>query len=230
MARPRPAELWRHGDEERRRLRRLAACMAGSMGVLGVIAEVSIKVLPFPHRARRPCALTWASSRRAQASSTRWGGQPLPIHASAWWDGALVLRLAGARKAAVQDRPAMQPGRRYHPEAIWPQPFWAGLRDQNDEFFMPAPPGPWQGGAKLVAPVRCRQTAPAAEPARRTAGRMGRRPALGRHADAGGAGPRGGSCQAGAAMPPCSASQRQERRGSFAPLSPALAGPHPSSS
>ena len=30
-----------------------------------------------------------------------WGGQPLPINASAWWDGMLVLRLSGAA-AAVQ--------------------------------------------------------------------------------------------------------------------------------
>ena len=40
-----------------------------------------------------------------QASALRrlndWAGQPLPLNASAWWDGMLVLRLAGAA-AAVQ--------------------------------------------------------------------------------------------------------------------------------
>jgi glycolate oxidase FAD binding subunit len=38
-----------------------------------------------------------------QASAIRrlneWGGQPLPLNASAWWDGMLVLRLSGAGAA-----------------------------------------------------------------------------------------------------------------------------------
>ena len=40
-------QLRRPGDEERRRLRRVA-CLAGSLGTLGVILEVSLKVLPLP--------------------------------------------------------------------------------------------------------------------------------------------------------------------------------------
>ncbi|GAA0760095.1 glycolate oxidase subunit GlcE [Ideonella azotifigens] len=107
--------------------------LAGSMGVLGVICEVSLKVLP------RPPATRTLRFDMDQANALRhlneWAGQPLPLQASAWWDGILVLRLAGA-EAAVASAARLLGG-----EAI-PPPlaagFWAGLRDQRDEFFLHA--------------------------------------------------------------------------------------------
>ncbi|MFO1218828.1 MAG: glycolate oxidase subunit GlcE [Burkholderiaceae bacterium] len=107
--------------------------LAGSMGILGVICEVSLKVLPVP-----PATLTLRfelDQVAALAQLAAWGGKPLPIHASAWWSGMLVLRLAGAR-AAVQAAAQQLGG-----EAIAPalaQTFWDGLRDQHDEFFTDA--------------------------------------------------------------------------------------------
>ena len=128
--------------------------MAGSMGVLGVIAEVSLKVLPFPmaHATLRfdlgqPQALTQLN---------RWGGLPLPINASAWWDGALVLRLAGANAAVEAATQAL--GGDVIPEDL-AQPFWAGLRDHGDEFFIGAERAV-QGGANLWR-LSLPQTAPA---------------------------------------------------------------------
>jgi glycolate oxidase FAD binding subunit len=104
--------------------------LAGSLGVLGVICEVSLKVLPVaPATATLRFDLDQAAAIRRL---NEWAGQPLPLNASAWWDGTLVVRLAGAA-AAVQ---AAQ--QRLGGEAI-PEPlagaFWAGLRDQTDEFF-----------------------------------------------------------------------------------------------
>ena len=127
--------------------------MAGSMGVLGVIVEVSLKVLPLPYAE----ATLRFELGQAQAllQLNRWGSQPLPINACAWWDGALVLRLAGAR-AAVQSA-TLTLGGELIPDAL-ARPFWTGLRDHADEFFLGAERAV-QGGAALWR-LSLPQTAP----------------------------------------------------------------------
>jgi len=127
--------------------------LAGSMGVLGLIAEVSLKVLPRPVAV---CTLRFDLSQSAALNQlNRWGGKPLPLHASAWWDGALVLRLAGAQ-AAVQSAIG-QLGGDVIPEDM-AAPFWEGVRDHSDEFFVGATRAV-QGGAKLWR-LSMPQTAP----------------------------------------------------------------------
>jgi glycolate oxidase FAD binding subunit len=112
--------------------------LAGSMGTLGAILEVSLKVLPVP------TAVATLRFELDEAEALKrlntWGGQPLPIHASAWWSGMLVLRLAGAR-AAVQSAQAQLGGEPVDAELA--AGFWTGLRDHSDEFFV--------GAAKAVA-------------------------------------------------------------------------------
>src|SRR6218665_1267313 len=128
--------------------------MAGSLGVLGLILEVSLKVLP------RPVAQATLRFELGQAQAlnqlNRWGGLPLPINASAWWDGALVLRLAGAQAAVAAA--CEQLGGELIPEDL-AQPFWSGLRDHSDEFFQGAGRAV-QGGAALWR-LSLPQTAPA---------------------------------------------------------------------
>lgn len=127
--------------------------MAGAMGILGVIAEVSLKVLPHPVA---EATLRFDLSQQAALTQlNRWGGKPLPINASAWWDGALVLRLTGAR-AAVQAAITNLGGDVIPNEMA--QPFWQGLRDHSDEFFIGATRAV-QGGAKLWR-LSLPQTAP----------------------------------------------------------------------
>jgi glycolate oxidase FAD binding subunit len=111
----------------------VSRALAGSLGVLGVICEVSLKVLPRP-----PATLTTRIEAEQAAAIRRvneWGGQPLPINASAWWDGMLVLRLSGATAAvrAAFDRIG---GELIAPETA--DAFWGGLRDHSDEFFVGA--------------------------------------------------------------------------------------------
>ena len=82
--------------------------LAGSWGTLGVITEVSLKVLPVaPAEATLMCA--GIAQGAALALLHRWGGQPLPLNASAWvhdtmakpGDDYLFVRLRGA-VAAVE--------------------------------------------------------------------------------------------------------------------------------
>ena len=117
--------------------------MAGSMGVLGLICEVSLKVLPQP-----PAIATLRfelDQAQALAQLNTWGGQPLPLSASAWWEGMLVLRLAGAA-AAVQSAQQALGGEGVEP--VLASDFWTGLRDHTDEFFIGAAKAV-DGGATL---------------------------------------------------------------------------------
>jgi glycolate oxidase FAD binding subunit len=116
--------------------------LAGSLGVLGLIAEVSLKVLPRPRAvATLRLELDAASAIRRTGELL---GQPLPLNASAWWDGMLVLRLAGA-EAAVQSALARIGGERVEPAMA--DPFWLGLRDHSDEFFVGAAKAVQSGAA-----------------------------------------------------------------------------------
>jgi len=121
--------------------------LAGSLGTLGLIAEVSLKLLPrpaveFTRRFEMPQA-------QALEALRRWGGRPLPVSASTWCAGALSLRLSGAQsavKAAAQELggesvPAEQAAR-----------LWAGIREQTDAFFAGQAPL-WRLSLPALAPV-----------------------------------------------------------------------------
>ena len=82
--------------------------LAGSWGQLGLITEVSLKVLPVaPGEATLVCA--GVSQAQALKLINQWGGQPLPLNASAWVHDATAspaqdfffVRLRGA-VAAVE--------------------------------------------------------------------------------------------------------------------------------
>ncbi len=128
--------------------------LAGSMGILGLICEVSLKVLPKP-----PAQATLRfdmPQAEALAAVNGWGAQPLPINASAWWNHTLVLRLAGAR-AAVQAA-CLKLGGEAVPEPM-ASAFWSGLRDHDDEFFESAHAAVASGATLWRVSLPC--TAPA---------------------------------------------------------------------
>ncbi|HEX2539646.1 MAG TPA: glycolate oxidase subunit GlcE [Caldimonas sp.] len=107
--------------------------VAGSLGILGVIVEVSLKVLP---KAEAQATLRFdLKPKDALERLHGWGAQPLPIDASAWWNGNLVIRLRGS-EASVGQAAASLGGEPIGPAAAGP--FWDSLRDQTDPFFAAA--------------------------------------------------------------------------------------------
>ncbi len=104
--------------------------LAGSLGTLGVILEVSLKVLP------RPVAEQTRRFELPQAQAitqlNAWAGQPLPISAAAWHAGVLQLRLSGAEAAlrAAAERLGGEPV-----AAAEGQSFWDAVREQTHPFF-----------------------------------------------------------------------------------------------
>ncbi len=104
--------------------------IAGSLGTLGIILELSLKVLP------RPTAETTLRFEFDEAEAIRrindWSGQPLPLSASAWSTGVLTLRLSGA-DAAVRAATARLGGERIGAETA--AAFWSGLREQTADWF-----------------------------------------------------------------------------------------------
>ena len=107
--------------------------VAGSLGILGVIVEVSLKATP---RAESEATLRFdCKPGEALALLHAWGQRPLPLDASAWWNGSLVARLRGS-EAAVGEAAATLGGERIAAAAA--APFWQGLRDHTDPFFVAA--------------------------------------------------------------------------------------------
>ncbi len=108
----------------------ISRLLAGSLGTLGVILEVSLKVLP------RPPAETSLRfelpDARALEQANRWAGMPLPVSATAWRDDALTLRLSGAAAAV---RAATQKLGGEALDAAAAARFWEGIREHSDPFF-----------------------------------------------------------------------------------------------
>ncbi|CAI8718751.1 glycolate dehydrogenase, putative FAD-binding subunit [Pseudomonas sp. IT-P2] len=104
----------------------LSRLMAGSYGSLGVITEVSLKVLPKP-RACLSLSLEMPSEQ-ALLRLAEWGQQPLPISAACHDGRQLHLRLEGGEGsvAAAHDRLGGE---------LIDSSFWADLNEQHLGFF-----------------------------------------------------------------------------------------------
>ena len=136
--------------------------MAGAWGTLGVLTEVSLKVLPVaPAEATLCFELDQAE---ALARLHAWGGQPLPLNASCWVQGdaagQLVVRLRGA-VAAVEAACKTMGGERLDNTAV--AGAWDGCREQTLPWFAARtvaalpPPQPgldlWRLSVAATAPV-----------------------------------------------------------------------------
>jgi len=122
----------------------VSRALAGSWGALGLITELSLKVLPV---APAEATLVFDVDQfNALERLHRWGGQPLPINASRWLrdTGAgkerLFLRLRGAAaavEAACERLLAEASGVRLNDAQAATD--WTACRDQRLPFFTDAP-------------------------------------------------------------------------------------------
>lgn len=150
--------------------------MAGSFGILGLITQVSLKVLPVAP-AEATLVFDWPQQRALDALH-RWGGQPLPLNASLWlgtagpaYDevgaqpmgahgsathepmGRLHVRLRGA-VAAVESACRHMGGELL--AAAEAPALWSACREQTLPFFL-NPPSPdaclWRLSVPQTTPV-----------------------------------------------------------------------------
>jgi glycolate oxidase FAD binding subunit len=142
--------------------------MVGAMGTLGVLTEISLKVLP-----RAPAEATLSCAGLDQQTALdllhRWGGQPLPLNASCWLvetstgppRGHLYVRLRGAAAAVEAACPRMLAdlqalgGEAARMDNAQAAPDWNACRDQTLPFFQaPAPElGLWRLSVPPTAPA-----------------------------------------------------------------------------
>jgi len=106
----------------------LSRFITGSLGTLGLITEVSLKVLPRPqveYTLTQVCNQEEAIERLADYQRS-----PLPLSAACWYDDHLYIRLSGSE--AATRRAQHQLG----DNLVTENPgFWRILRDQQHPFF-----------------------------------------------------------------------------------------------
>jgi glycolate oxidase FAD binding subunit len=102
--------------------------LTGSLGILGLLTQVSIKVLPVP--LATVTLVREASQADALRLTNEWAGQPLPITATCWYDGRLTVRLAGAQ-SAVNSATQLLGGQ----TLVDADDFWIAVREQTHPFF-----------------------------------------------------------------------------------------------
>ena len=102
--------------------------MVGALGTLGLLTEVSLKVLPRP--ALEISLQFEMDEADALTAMNRWAGQALPLSATSWHAGLLHVRLSGA-DSAVKAAHAKLGGEELHDAPA----FWWRLREHRTPFF-----------------------------------------------------------------------------------------------
>ncbi|WP_251977770.1 glycolate oxidase subunit GlcE [Salinicola avicenniae] len=123
----------------------LSRLMVGAQGTLGLLTEVSFKVLPKPTAST--CLRLEMAADAARQHLCEWGREPLPLTGAAFHDGVLHVRLEGGERSVEATR------QRLGGEAEAAD-YWQDLREQRLAFFAAADARPlW----RLSLPLRARR-------------------------------------------------------------------------
>ena len=104
--------------------------LTGSFGTLGLVLEISVKVLPGPQVEQ---TLRFdMDETQAIETMNRWAGQPLPLSATCYVDNSLHIRLSVAAPAvsAAQEK--------LGGDSVDGDAFWYSVREQTHPFFADA--------------------------------------------------------------------------------------------
>lgn len=129
----------------------VARLMTGALGTLGVLVEASLKCVPMPKA--ETTRVFACSADAAIRMVNEWGGQPLPLTATAYHAGRLAVRLSGA--AAGVAAAVAKIGGDPLPGNDSGGAFWRSVREQTQPFFVgAAQPGSalWRLSVRSTAP------------------------------------------------------------------------------
>lgn len=121
----------------------LSRLLTGSFGTLGLLTEVSLKVLPRPER---ELTLRFElDEAQAIASMNKWAAKPLPLSATCHLDGVLYVRLSGAVSSVAAAHTKL--GGEEVQDGI---ELWQSIREQSHPTFESAP-ALWRFSMKATA-------------------------------------------------------------------------------
>lgn len=108
----------------------ISRLMTGALGTLGVLLEVSLKVLPVAEKEITIRKETTVDG--ALAMMNRLAGQAFPISAATYYDGHLYIRLSGT-ESAVKNAEQSLGGEHINDNTS----FWSSINNHQHRFFKP---------------------------------------------------------------------------------------------
>jgi glycolate oxidase FAD binding subunit len=106
----------------------ISRLMVGALGTLGVLLEISLKVLPKP--VYEVTLVLEQSADEAVKSMNHWAAQPLPLSAACYVDGQIMIRLSGT-EGGVKTAMRQLGGEEY----AQGEQFWQNVREHQSVFF-----------------------------------------------------------------------------------------------
>jgi len=107
--------------------------MAGALGTLGALLEISLKVLPKPET--ELTRVQELSTEQALKHLHEWGLKPLPVSAACFYDNKLFIRLSGSPGAVAAAQKTIG-GETLNKAQV----FWQQLKEHQLPFFQTATP------------------------------------------------------------------------------------------